>query len=303
MAVNYVLHYTYYSLVYSEMDNARKEKQFDKYHGNLKYIFLGDSHSQNAIDPSIIGNSFNFSSANESYLQTYYKLKGIIFDFDRKPEYVVIPIDPSSFSSYRTSRFVKVSTLLTFNNYLEIAIKLKDPTYLQTWLKYEFFIYAGNYTMVNRYILAIKNRNYSTMKLGFKGRNGNLTKTDNIEEICAKYATTYLGNQNYFDPILQEYFVRILQFCHDENIKVYLMKMPLSKEYIKACKAIFPVDDYYKQIAEIAAQNKVVKYTFDYQDFFIDEPQYFRNPDHMNLHGAEIFSTQLANDLSEIETK
>lgn len=301
VGVNFILHYSYKLIIYDKTDNARKEKQFEEYRGRLKYLFLGDSHSQNAIDPLIIGNSFNFSSANENYIQTYFKLKGIVNDLGRKPEYVVLPIDLSSFSSFRTGRFIDPSLLLTFGDYLEISMYDKDPSYLITWLKTEFFMYAGNYTTINRFLKVQKELDFSDMQLGFKGRRGKLTNQKDIAKACENKVELYLGGYDHFDPILRDYFVKILDFCQKQDIKVYLMKMPLAKEYIEACNKYFSVDDYYTKIYALTSRYPVVNHIFDFQDYFFGQQHLLRNPDHANLEGAQVFSTMLAKELAKFE--
>ncbi|MCF8372385.1 MAG: hypothetical protein K9H64_12225 [Bacteroidales bacterium] len=299
VGANYILHYSYKVIIYNKTDNARKEKQFEEYHGKLKYLFLGDSHSQNTIDPSLIPNSFNFSSANENYIQTYFKLKGIVNELGRKPEYVVLPVDLSSFSSFRTGRFFNASLLLTFADYLEISIYEKDFAYIQTWLENEFFMYAGNYTTISRFL---RSRNdFSNMKLGFKGRTGNLLDQVDVREACEKKAKLYLDGYDPFDAILRDYFVRILDFCQKQDIKVYLMKMPLAKEYVEACNKYFSVDDYYQKIYALSSRYPSVKNIFDFQDYFFGQQHFLRNPDHANMEGAQVFSTMLAKELAKFE--
>ena len=301
IGINEILHYAYKFNIYNNTDNARKERQFVEYNGELKYLFLGDSHSQNAIDPSIIGNSFNFASANENYIQTYFKLKGTIDQLGKKPETVVLAIDPSCFSSFRTGRFINPSELLTFHDYLEISRYTKDLSYLRTWVQYAFFMYAGNYTLINRFFKVKQNKSYSNMKLGFKGRRGSLSDYIDIPKTCLKKSELYLKGYNSFDPVLVEYFEKILDYCKEKDIDVYLMKLPMAKEYIKACNTFFSVDDYYKKINKIAENYSSVKQIFDYQGYFFEEEQYLRNPDHVNTEGARLFSKMLAKEFGKIE--
>ncbi|MEA3444497.1 MAG: hypothetical protein U9R19_07185 [Bacteroidota bacterium] len=301
-AISFVFQYSYKVLVYNRTDNGRKEKQFSQYQGELKYLFLGDSHSQNAIDPSIIGASFNFSSANENFIQTYYKLKRIIKSLDKNVEYIVLPIDPSSFSSFRTGRFIYASTLITFSDYLEIAIHERDPSYLRTWLDHNVFMYAGKYTIINRLRKVNRERNFSKMKFGFKGRDGMLSDYIDVKAECERKVQLYLGGQEYFDPALRDYFIRILEFCQDRGIGVYLMKMPVAKEYVDACNNLFSIEDYYNEIYKIADEQKSVVKFLDFQDYFFDNQQYLRNPDHVNLEGAMVFSRMLAGKFDDMET-
>ena len=296
---NFILHYSYKNLIYAKTDNGRKEKQFNNYEGKLKFLFIGDSHSQNAINPEYIDNSFNYSSALENFIQTYYKLTGIVNKLDRHPEYIVLPIDITSFSSFRAERFRNISSLLGFKDYLELAIDLDDPKFMTYWLENKTFMYGGKYETIFRFLSSLNKKRFSDMKLGFKGRKGDLTYSDNISLECADKAKLYLDGHEYFDPILVRYFEKILTFCDQNNIKVILMKMPLATEYQKSCNKIFNVDDMYFKIGNISKQHKSVSSTFDYSNYFRIDQSNFRNPDHLSIKGAENFSKMLGNKLIE----
>ncbi len=302
LAINWLLHHLYKIKIYDRTDNARKELEFREYNGNLKYLFMGDSHSQNAINPVIIGNSFNFSSANENFIQTYFKLKAVVNDLGKNPEFIILPIDPSGFSSFRSERFINPSELLTFSDYFEIAVEEKKPAYIRTWLEEMFFMYVGKYNTVHRFLRVQREKDFSTMQLGFKGRAGDLTEAADIQKVCEKKAELYLAGQDHFDEVLQHYFEKILIFCNDHNINVYLMKMPMAREYIHAVNQMFPVNDYYAEIYDIAGRYQSVKHIFDFQDYFFDQQYYLRNPDHLNYEGAKIFSEMLLKEFQQIES-
>ena len=301
VGLNSLLNFSYKELIYRRTDNERKFEQLKEYDGELKYLFLGDSHSQNAIDPSIIGNGFNFSSANENFIQTYFKFIRVLKKIDQKPQTIVLPIDPSSFSSFRAQRFVNPSELLTFANYFTMTIRTKKIYYLSTWFENSFFMYVGKYATINKYLEVAKLRKFSNMKLGFKGRRGNLENEQDVAKVCTDKANLYLKGYHYFDPAIKSFFVDILEYCDNNGIAVYLMKMPLAKEYVQACRDIFPLNEYYKEIHEIAGRFSSVKKVYDFQDFFFHQQSYLRNPDHVNIDGAKIFSEMLASEFLKLE--
>ena len=297
---NFILHYSYKEHIFSRTDNGRKEIQFDNYDGTLKFLFIGDSHSQNAINPEYIANSFNYSSALENYVQTYFKLKGIVNKLNRHPEYVIIPIDITSFSSFRAERYRNLSQLLGLKDYIELAVNLKDPKFLNYWVTNKLFMYGGNYETVFRYFATIRTNKFTDMKLGFKGRQGDLTTSDDIAIECSDKASLYLKGSDPFDPVLKMYFEKMLSFCDQNNIKVILMRMPLATEYQKACNKFFDVDNMYEKINVIASRHPSVYGTWDFSNYFRIDQSNFRNPDHLNIDGANKFSTMLGEKLLEL---
>jgi hypothetical protein len=46
----------------------------------------------------------------------------------------------------------------------------------------------------------------------------------------------------------------------------------------------------------------VFERNFDYHLLFADHPEYFFDPDHLNIQGSDLFTTQLANDLKKLES-
>jgi hypothetical protein len=67
--------YVFKKIIVEKTLLMKKEQQFNEYNDTLKYLCLGDSRIQNAVDTRILENCFNFSTANESYIQTYYNVK------------------------------------------------------------------------------------------------------------------------------------------------------------------------------------------------------------------------------------
>ena len=91
----------------------------------------------------------------------------------------------------------------------------------------------------------------------------------------------------------------MLAFCEDQEIKVYLLKMPLAREYVNACDTYISSENYYDSIYAIAKSYSSVKHIFDYQDKYFDEPKYLRNPDHLNFRGAKQFSNTLKQEFAK----
>lgn len=297
IGLNTVFHYLYKHKIFYYTDNPTKERQLSAFTGNLKYLFLGDSRSQNAINPTIIGNSFNYSASNENYIQTYYKLKGVIDKLQKKPESIVLLIDPSCFSSFRITRFIYPSEFLTFNDYLEISLVTKKIAYMGIWVQNKFFMYTGSHNTISN----ISVSEHTNNSLGYVGRKGSLLKSKDIPTVCRRQAELYLKNRDPFDPILQIYFEKILAYCDRMDIKVILMKTPMAKLYIEACNSLFSLHNYYNTIDSIAKGYSSVKYVYDFQDMFFDKPGYFRNPDHLNIRGATFFSNHLKEELKNLE--
>src|SRR5512133_2011648 len=103
LAVNYVLDRAFKAFSVHNMLNNMMDMQFAEYDDTLKYLALGNSH--NCINTHILANSFNYGSPSENFIQSYYKLKYILEKSGKKPEYVILQADISSFGPKASERY------------------------------------------------------------------------------------------------------------------------------------------------------------------------------------------------------
>ena len=296
LAVNLYLDNLYKSIVTDSSIEGRKDVQFDNYKDTLKYLLLGDSHIQNAIDPRILKNSFNYSSANENYIQTYYKLKSVVEDKNKIPEYIVLPIDVSSFSGFRSDRFKYDAYWTRYMDYFELKKVKDDWSYITKWLSGKFFSYAGNYETIFRYWIVSRN-SLGELHFGFKARYEKLANREDKSEFSERRAKLYIDKENYFDKDLSLYFQKILDYCENKSIKVILIRLPVDEHYYEFVATMMPIENYYEKIDEIISKYKIIQYNIDYHNLFFGKLEFLRNPDHVNYKGAPIVSQMLMKKL------
>jgi len=102
LVVNYALDRAFKTFSIHSLLNNTMDKQFAEYNGPLTYLTLGNSH--NCINTHILDNSFNYGSPSESLIQSYYKLKYILEKTGKKPEYIILQTDISSFGPKSSDR-------------------------------------------------------------------------------------------------------------------------------------------------------------------------------------------------------
>jgi hypothetical protein len=298
LTVNFFLDNLYKSTITAASIEGRKDNQFDNYNDTLKYLLLGDSHIQNAIDPRILKNSFNYSSANENYIQTYYKLKTIVKKKNKTPECIVLPIDISSFSGFRSDRFKYDAYWIRFMDYFELKKEKNNWDFISKWLSGSFFSYAGNYETIFRYILVSRNT-LGELHFGYKARYEKLSEKNDKFEFSERRAKLYLDSTNYFDRDLSLYFQNILSFCNSNNIEVILIRLPIDEHYYKIAGKLIPINKYYEKIDAIISEHKNICYKIDYHNLFFGKQEFLRNPDHVNFKGAPIVSQMLLEKLNK----
>ena len=297
LLVNFALNSIFTTLYNSERYVSKKDALFESLKKPPKFLLIGDSHVQNSMNPQIFKNTFNYSSLNENYIQTFYKLKYIIVNKINVPEKIILPIDLSSFTYFRAERFKYDPYWIKYVDYFEVDSVRSDNDnnnnkFIKKWIGARFFSYAGQFDFFTK-LLYTKETTYKDDYLGYKPRYADYSKKKDITRIIENRVKLYFPDERIFDEDMAFYFEKILKICSKNNIEVILIKMPLTKEYYEKVGERFDLADYYNKINLIARKYDNVSTISEYQTFYFNHPEYFRNPDHMNHKGATEFSKVL----------
>ncbi len=296
VVVNYALDRSFKAFSIHNLLNNTMDKQFAEYDGKLTYLTLGNSH--NCINTHILENSFNYGSPSESFIQSYYKLKYILEKSGKKPEYLILQADISSFGPKISSRFEYNFYWKKYIDYIELAKIKKEWGIAGKWMEGKFFSYAGNYKDIQLSILYRIKMKDLEMYRGFRPHRDfrNFADEPDRQKVAWGKANLILSKEGYFDPAIRVYFEKIMQICQDHGVKVLLLRIPMSKEFYEEETKIVPADQLYHEVETIAGRYPVYMKTYDYHDLFFDHPEYFFDPDHLNVKGSDLFTTRLAED-------
>jgi len=110
-------------------------------------------------------------------------------------------------------------------------------------------------------------------------------------------ANLILSKEEYFDPAIKVYFEKIMQLCQDHGVDVFLLRIPMSKEFYEEATRIVPVEKLYREVEAIASRYSVYVGMYDYHDLYFEHPEYFFDPDHLNVKGSDLFTTRFAENL------
>ncbi|GAB1404145.1 hypothetical protein MASR1M74_13240 [Lentimicrobium sp.] len=143
LIVNTILDQSFKAFSVHNILNKRMDEQFAEYSDTLKYLSMGNSH--NCVNTYLLNKSFNYGSPSENYIQSYYKLKHIVEHLGKKPEYLLLQADISTYGPKIANRYEYNSYWTKYINYPELARIKNDRKVLTKWLEGKFFSYAGNY--------------------------------------------------------------------------------------------------------------------------------------------------------------
>lgn len=277
---------------------------------NIDVLFVGSSHCYFSFVPSITDkifgkNTFNAGSSSQGmdasyelireankendleqvYLEVYYRMGA-----DGENEDRTLMMGTNAISDYMNPSLRKWLFLLRASSkehYVNSFIvarrdwkKLFEPEYVKNLLQKK---------LTDEY----KNYEYAYV-------------TDEVQAYQGKGYVTNNGvapEYYYFQcwPIYVEGFSkdwerdlkRIIQYCEDEEIELTLVSAPMPNF---ALAGMGNYDDYPKKVYEIIEGTDVKYYDFNFckEEYIPNTSSIFRDSDHLNTEGAELFSTVFA---------
>lgn len=282
------------SLVLSQSQLERKEKQFENKKGSVKILFMGDSHVQRGIDPSKFEAAFNYSSNGESYLQTYFKLKKALEEGVPMLEWVMLPLDGHSLSSFRTDRVVDEAYWSKFIPMFSLAREDNSWSWLRKGLVGRFASFTGKSESLLDFARGNIGADRTELINGFAPGNGSIANQKDWKSKTKKRSDAYFNGQTLIDPILIDYLLKTYNMCSNRGIRVAFIRYPVSKEF-KEHRAYPSISKLESELKKAGLESRIN--ALDYETIFSNEELYFLDGDHLNSEGASRLSQQIAKDI------
>ena len=299
LVLNECLNIAYNRWMYYFRLARNQDEQFQTCPDTLEYLMLGNSH--NRVNPEILGNGFCYITPKEVYRQTYYKLSYILENTRKKPENILLSIDPVNFSPKAQNELPFDGYWRKYLDYSGLARENHDLGYLLNWIAGRYFSYVGNYKYTYMSVLFF-NADLHKIKNGyFPARNyKNFAKEPNREHLgyymASAYLSSYAGKSTLSNT---EYYLRILALCHQYNIHLILLRMPMTDEYLKYARRMVDLDKLDRGIIELTSKYCDNYQVFDFRNEFHGKPEYFFNADHINPAGATLISRKIKDELEK----
>ena len=289
----FILNFSYTNLVIKNKlqyrTNIDYESQF-KYNKDINYIIIGDSHAHQSINPKYLEESYNLGFSANSYIPNFYKLNNLIYNNHVKVKYLIIEIDPTSFSNGLNNTNAIREDLWYYSKIMDLnqlSILLKEKK-IKLWILTKFpFIGNGK-----DFFFQKKSETYK----------GFLKYDKQFDDMNKTYISNIRVNQLFppnskMDELSIEYYKNILKLAQDNNISVILIKYPHTLEFNQQILSHnISLDEYYNQINKITKENIKEFYLLDYYNYSLDSTL-FADSDHLNYKGAEAFTNILKEDL------
>ena len=297
--LNAIINQLYTQAVLSKLLIFKREEQFQEVKDDVSILFLGDSHSESGLWPRYIPDSFNLSNSAENFIQTYYKIAYYLEKEQLDIALVTLPLDIHEFSSHRADKFTSPYYWKKYVNYYELGNKKGEIfKYLQQRLVGELRIFNGLDFTVE---FLVEGAFMGEIEQGFFMRKLDLSEYSNISGYAASRARYHLEDADYLDPLLLEYFLRMLELLKDHDVNVVLIRFPVTEEYLDGVSEYVSIEGFYEELEEILGENGFDYPILDYHDLYYGQYHLFNDPDHLNVTGAELFSLIVRDDLLELD--
>ena len=188
-------------------------------------LVIGHSHSECAYNDSLIFGVSNYSESGETYFYNYLKVKKLIiqnphidkilieFTNNQIKRYIDNRIWEDKYISYRFPKYVSFMDKNDFK-----LLFAKNPMYFKSSFSVSF---KSNFQML------AKRLNYTTEIGGYKYLERNFTDSTEEENVTTEEKI----NPNLISVYNIEYLDKMITFCKENNVKVFLIRSPLHKNY------------------------------------------------------------------------
>ena len=247
-------------------------------------LILGDSHTECAIDDSMVSKSVNISQSADVYFYSFIKLRKFLkINSDIKT--VILGISEKSLYNkgwFQSNKSMRRKS----NNYFRL-MNLNDFRVLLEAGGINAFIYLAEASFHNfTRSLTIQESDYRDMRIGGYKK----LKRDKLDEAIARYKKQSNIDRTYSENQI-EYLLKIVDLCKKYKVKLILLNTPIYVYYRNE-------NDSYKLNQFIKKRIGSYAEYWDYSNYLLPDFGY-GDFGHLNYRGAEIFSKKLNNDIKK----
>jgi len=261
-----------------------------KLDNDIHTIICGDSHTQTALNDSIIPNSLNIAHSSEHYLYTYNVLK-LLLRNNRQIRTVILGFSYHNLSSfYDDYLFDEDKTQYMYPRYFTVL----DAEAMSLLVSNNFGGFLtdlkNTYHGVYRHINARELLDYSFIGWFYQS-DRNYKNDSTVSRAIKEHYFNDDQSMQGFSAFQLIYLDRIIELCRLHDVRLILINSPLSKEY----RARVP-EEFIDRFNEFAKSHD--QQLLDYHDFEVPE-RCWGDGDHLNSSGAKIFSAYIVESMHD----
>ena len=252
---------------------------------NVSIIVCGDSHTQSAINDSVLSSSINISFTSQPYFFTFSVLRFLI-ECNPQIETVILGYSFHSLSPIMDTILFDSETALENALNRDAFLALTDLSYVCKIFyndPVDIFVLLARSSLRHIWQQVHSNDIHDMLFIG--GYYSSFGQNMSIENVEAAVQRHYYKQSEGYEGIAvyQPYYLhRRASLCKDNNVEMYLVNTPISEEYYNKIPRAY-ISNYYYIASEVDAA------LLDYHDFQLPDSCY-GDADHLNYYGAIEFS-------------
>lgn len=269
-----------------------KEKELLARKNQIKIISLGDSHMEGGLKmPN--ERFFNFSRHSDSIPVEYFKLKFLLKMLPGLKT-IILEADYHQFSFYTTKdNFRRYSKYIDEEVDIELGIYPKRFAYAFYFLSLEeSYSPIVHKDFVSRFLPVDMT---STAEASAPDmRRWSEVDHQTRKDIARERTKVQIYNKYLVNTNLVAYYEKIIKLCNENNISVFLLRLPLSNEYLEQVSdnVEFQISQIYKRL-----QSDHKFRILDYRKIFRSRQELFRDSDHLNKYGSKELGKNIMADI------
>jgi hypothetical protein len=255
-----------------------------KLNPNIKSIFIGDSHIQNAINDTTIAASINLASNSESFYFSYYKLL-MLLNSNPSVEKVYLGFSYHSLSNYYDEFICGEYAAVTGPKYFYL-LPVSEQLKMMYWNSDKLPSFTK--TVVKEGMNKLNKPNYHSFFGGYVNEFESSSAVDSSMDKRLKFQYFAEDQERGFSAINREYLHKIVELCKSKNVTLYALNTPLHEYYDSRVPMAF------KQELVSAISENQISY-IDLSHLLAERFYFIPDGDHVSTSGALAVAAALNN--------
>lgn len=262
-------------------------------------VFLGDSHPRSAVDPKLFerATAVNLATGGEHYAKAYYRFKTLFDEADRDVGAIVVPLDPTSFTSWHADNYSPEYIWGRYVDFFDLGAAQGDRlAYTGHWLKAHVVPYAGEL----RTFAQLRGKRFGFGEELASGRFDLLGQAGR-ERAAREQAEVHFEGADLLDAHQQLALERQIAWADAQGIRVVAISYPLTDAYLRVLET--ELGDPRTRVTDAVVTPLKARHPnlvhLDCTDLYRGQPDLFADPHHLNRRGRILFTAEVERRLIE----
>lgn len=270
--------------------------------GEINNLYLGSSHVYSGINAAMLDDingehNFNLASARQRPVSSYFLLKEA--DRTNSLSHVYLELfywcstnddfNPSSETQFYNDNWKNIDYMEFSCNKVEYMLRISESEkYIDTLFQFvRYRSHLGDWDYIKQTMESKRAEGY----LAYDGdKQGYRYSTKVFLDENRMIEQAGVSEKNPVGEISKKYICKIISYCKKRDIDITLFCVPIDELQLISTEHY---DNYINEIKEIAEEYDVEFYDFNLakEEYLpIHNNMYFRNTDHLNGEGADLFT-------------